>query len=1086
MALQELSELEKVSGIGTSTLENFRLAGYDTLEDLKGVSRSELMSIPGIGGSTADNILVFLDQAGLRVEEDRRQQNVEKLQDLLREMFYLDSPDLNHGVHRIINQRRERIDTFVTDELPEVVGEGLDILAAEQAEDIQQEFEEVCEEIQESIGNQYIGKNGELTQELPDIPVAEKLESRHQELQEQLEAAESRDELETEVFNSLFKFFNRYFTDGDFSPRLRSSNQTSYAIPYNGEEVTLYWANKDQYFVKETDLLQDYSYDVEDVEVEFIVDNSRIYQANNKDESRYYLLAPDDPIYIDDGYVQIRFEYRPLEDEDYESYDVSQRGRSKQETVREVINDRVLEKASSELEEVLSEPDEEGAEPLLWHLEQFTTKNKRDYFIHKDLQGFLDREREQFVRNEVLHDRALEANNYQLSVEQRAQIKAFNNVAGEIISFLGQLEDFQRDLYEKKKFVLDSDYLITIDHLDEGLYSEILDNDAQLEAWKDLYSIEETANEGLGRYTESSINEEYLQSNQYLMIDTQYFDTSTTIEMLDSLGNLEEEIDGRLIKGDNLHALDLLENKYAQSIDCVYVDPPYNTGNDEFVYKDNFKHSSWLSMMSDRIDRTHTLLADDGAFFSSIDDNEVHRLNELLRDTFGEENEAAPIVVRSNPRGRTLDQYIAKTHEYVLSFVKDRNVTDAIQEVEKSGDAIKQYNREDERGKYRRLGLRNRNPQFTRENRPNLFFPIYIDSENKTVSLDQNEQHSIEVYPRDSEGNDDCWRWGEEKVSEESHMLEAHQTRSGDWRVSIKDYLRDENGEMATTMRKSLWTDNSYNNQHGKQELKSMMGEHTVDFPKSVNLIRDITEIGCPKDGTVLDFFAGSGTTGQAVLELNRDDGGDRNYILVEMGEYFDTVLKPRIQKYVYSDDWEDGTPTTEGEGMSQVVEYMSLETYDDSLNNIELQESRQTTLRDSRGYLLRYLLRNEAEGSNALLDVDSLESPFSYELDVRKEGTQHFQEIDLVTTFNYLLGIDVRTYQYDETEEYLLVEGRDGADSIIIIWRDLTDVSTDRDVDIINDMIKNEYDRLYVNSGTAHPDAESLDALFKNRMWNA
>jgi len=664
-------------------------------------------------------------------------------------------------------------------------------------------------------------------------------------------------------------------------------------------------------------------------------------------------------------------------------------------------------------------------------------------------------------------------------------MNCFNSVATEIIDLLSQIEDFQRDLYEKHKFVLDTNFLITLDNVPRDLYEEILENEQQLDAWRDLYKLEQEANQGLNRFRDNTLDANFLENHESLMVDTKYFDAEFTYTLLSILGDVDDAVDGLLIKGDNYHALNLLQEKYGDSIDCTYIDPPYNTGNDEFVYKDSYRHSSWLSMMSDRLEQAYDLLNDKGAFFSSIDDNEIHRLNELLSDTFGEENETGPLVIRSNPRGRTLDKYVAKTHDYVLSFVKDASNEDAISEVEKSGEDLEKYNREDERGRYHRWGLRNRDPEYTRENRPRLYYPIYIDPETKTVSTEQDHQYSIEVYPKDSEGNDDCWRWGSEKVDEDSELLEAHQTRDGEWRISIKDYLRDEEGNIATKMRKSLWTDNRYNNQRGKQELKSIMGEHTVDFPKSVELIKDIVEMGAPEDGTIIDFFAGSGTTGQAVLELNADDDGEREYILVEMGEYFNTVLKPRIQRLVYNSEWEGGKPVSDGQGQSQVVKYIDLETYDDSLNNIVLNEERQSTLIESREYLLQYLLNTEAKGSQSLLNVDELSAPFSYELQIRERGQKRTVQVDLAETFNYILGLNVSSYeQYGDEGEYLVVRGRVGDESAAVIWRNTTEIDVEDDSDQIEEIIDNE-SLVYVNGDSGHPEAQSLDQVFKNRVWD-
>lgn len=350
-----------------------------------------------------------------------------------------------------------------------------------------------------------------------------------------------------------------------------------------------------------------------------------------------------------------------------------------------------------------------------------------------------------------------------------------------------------------------------------------------------------------------------------------------------------------IIKGNNLLALHSLKQRYRNKVKLIYIDPPYNTGNDGFNYNDTFNHSTWLTFMKNRLIVAKELLKKDGAIFVSIDDNEQAYVKLLMDEVFGRENFVANIVAQTNPRGRTLDKYLAKTFEYLIVYTKDVNQI-SLFEVPKSEKALKEYNKEDENGKYRLLELRNRNPMFNRENRPKMYFPIYVNPETGNVSLTQNINFSEEALPLNSKEEDGCWTWGKEKAEKEINLLVGKKVSTGTWRVFRKDYI-PEGG--ATTKEKTLWIDKSINHENGKEELGRIFGKTPFSFPKSVDLIKKCLRIGTQSKNNdiVLDFFAGSGTTAQAVMELNREDKGNRKYILCEQLDYTLSIPVERIRR---------------------------------------------------------------------------------------------------------------------------------------------------------------------------------------------
>lgn len=372
----------------------------------------------------------------------------------------------------------------------------------------------------------------------------------------------------------------------------------------------------------------------------------------------------------------------------------------------------------------------------------------------------------------------------------------------------------------------------------------------------------------------------------------------------------EGEDENLIIEGDNLTALKSLLPKYQGKVKCIYIDPPYNTGNEGWVYNDNVnnplikdwigkvvgkegedltRHDKWLCMMTPRLKLLRELLADDGAIFISIDDNEQHYLRVLMDDVFGEENFIEQIVVQTNPRGSQASVHFANTHEYILVYSKKNNELD-MNGLQKNGDETSEYNLTDENNKkYRLLGLRQRGGAWRREDRPNMFYPIFVNPLNGAISLIQDEVYSVEVLPKRPTGEEGRWTWATPRTNTFSNLLVGKKiNRTGaldTWDIFRKDYLELENGEEKQTKIKSIWTETTMNYQEGRSSVKELFKKLDVfDYPKPVELVkRCIVSIANDED-IILDSFAGSGTTAQAVLELNKE-GGNRKFILVQIPE---------------------------------------------------------------------------------------------------------------------------------------------------------------------------------------------------------
>ncbi len=360
-------------------------------------------------------------------------------------------------------------------------------------------------------------------------------------------------------------------------------------------------------------------------------------------------------------------------------------------------------------------------------------------------------------------------------------------------------------------------------------------------------------------------------------------------------------LDGNLIiEGDNLIALKSLLPTHAGRIKCIYIDPPYNTGNEGWIYNDNLtqpqfkewignavgregedacRHDKWCCMMYPRLQLLKELLRDDGAIFVSIDDNEVHHLRMLMDEIFGEQNFAAQVTVLCNPKGRVLSEGFAQTHEYVVVYSKIPTTRDF--SVEKSSEQIaKEYDLEDNDGRYRLLELRNTHRQFGKYNRPNLHYPIFTNQETGAVSVVK-EKGWAQILPNWDDGFEGCWTWGKEKSGRESKLLIGRKTGDS-WKIFRKAYANDPRKKPTT-----VWLEKVIQTEKGQSMLGEIMNGRVFYAPKSLGLLTKIVEAGADEDDLILDSFAGSGTTAHAVLELNKEDGGNRKFILVQ--QPFDT-----------------------------------------------------------------------------------------------------------------------------------------------------------------------------------------------------
>lgn len=342
-----------------------------------------------------------------------------------------------------------------------------------------------------------------------------------------------------------------------------------------------------------------------------------------------------------------------------------------------------------------------------------------------------------------------------------------------------------------------------------------------------------------------------------------------------------------IIEGDNLEALAALTYTHEGKIDVIYIDPPYNTGKEDFVYNDNYvdfddsyRHSKWLSFIRRRLKIAHRLLKPNGLIWISIDENELFNLKIACDELFLEQNFRSLITIISNPGGRDYGG-IAKTTDYLLVYAKTEESV-----ISKIPDENHIFDMKDELGPFELRELRNRNTKFNDNNRPNLCYPFYVNPNDidefnlYSISLERDEFHCIEVYPLKSQGIQTVWRWGKEERSRKNLNINIKAKKKQDGTFMIVEKYRDEN-----VMMKNFLSEKKYRTEQGSLQIKDILGEKKFDYPKPVEIPYLVIQTFNDKSATILDFFAGSGTTLHATMQLNDDDKGHRQCILVTNNE---------------------------------------------------------------------------------------------------------------------------------------------------------------------------------------------------------
>ena len=1052
-----------------------------------------------------------------------------RLQGTLRRLFRLDEPaDLDFGIHRVIGLKRKGLEQYLATELAAQVEGVMERSRDAVAEAKQAGLEAARQLVIKNLGAKGLDADGNLAEDAyANTPAGEEY------IRAQGEALnlKSADEMREEIFDHIANFFARYDCGGgDIVPRRRHSIRGRYAVPHNGEEVLLHWANRDQYYIKTTAYHPTIAFKVHDKRYQFKITESRDIPRDNNKDGRY--LVPDiaDIKANTDGEITVPFTFRALSKQEKDNYTAAaangENGNGNGSKVqRGILADafaklQTVAAKQTDLRPLLSPRDGSEDSVFMYHAHRFVRRNNADFFIHRHLRQFLNEELDFYLKSEVLNTEELVGLSG-LAVSSRLVVfQAIRDIANDIADKLAEWEDLQKTLWEKKKFILQTEYCATLGHIPDaekaGLLQEIAKCDEQWAEWKALGIGDENPDLFSGK-GKSEKRIAYLRENPSLPIDTANFSPEFKEHLLAQFSNIDDVTDGVLIHGENWQALNLIQEKYRGRIKCVYIDPPYNTDASAILYKNDFKHSSWLSMMDGRLQLTPPLMTKDGILCAAIDDEEQSFLRILLSYIFSKELGVVP--VRSNPAGRKTSGRLAPAHEYALFWgISENAIPGSLPKDEK---ALSVYPHEDEEGRFIWTNFIRSGTGDLREDRPKLHYPIYVGEDNSLRIpkmewsehegqwnvLEEPEKNEIAVFPNRENGSERMeekrWHRGHERVTKEANEFRVRRSDSTGI-ISIDFKKRMDEDSMPNTW----WGKPAYAaGTHGTSMLKTLFSSVEFDFPKSLHLVKDcLRTAGLGLEDFALDYFSGSGTTAHAVINLNREDGGRRKFILAEAGEHFNTAILPRIKKIIYAPEWRDGKPLSPAvkedlDRGSRLVKYQRIESYEDTLANIQFtgpqaDDPGQERLWENLATITpRYELEWESRDCPTRLSELGLDSPFSYTLELfgrnaENDEQTHTETVDLPETFAYLVGLQVHTQQiaWDGKRRYLIQRGHSQDGKTVVIWRDTAGWKT-KDYDKDREFIKKSgfaenADKIWLNGDTTLEGGESLNPIFSTAMF--
>ena len=941
-------------------------------------------------------------------------QHYEAFRKKLQEIFMMDHAELDFGIYRIMNHKRNQINDFLDKQL------------LPQVEKTLQEYVKTDDSLQQELNKAIEG--------CKNLGIDPDTNPKVQQLRQQIaQSSTGIDDLQNTVFSRLTQFFSRYYEGGDFvsQRRYKSGGNSAYAIPYNGEEVKLYWANYDQYYIKTSEYFKNYTFKLRDGRrICFVLVDASTEQNNNKNtngmERRFDILRTEEgkPVIEEvDGELHISFTYELMP----------------KATKQKDLNGKAFEALTAVIpsawNDLLTKEQVTDSSVLLEkHINAYTAKNSFDYFIHKDLGGFLNRELDFYIKNEVFVIADLDAAKLQ---SQLAVVKTIEKVGQKIIDFLAQLENFQKKLWLKKKFVVQSDYCITLDRVPEIFYPEICANDEQRKEWVHLFAIDEIKGDGLfAKGYSEPLTIDFLKQNPFLVLDTKYFPLSFKHKLMAEIEDLDEQCDGLLVRSENLQALLLLQQRFTKAINCIYIDPPFNLKvNGDFLYRTDYKDSTWNTLLHNRIEITTSLLSDNSFFYLRCDNNGNHLARHILDETLGAEHFLAELLVQRIRKNVTsqgrISLPLANDSLFLYSNTEDYKFNNPYTKLKEARESY--WRRVDDSSGFR-------NPP-ERVIFGKTFLPYKHEAHFKY------SQESMDRMIEEGKMRIICKQCGEphyKGVWEKCPKCGCEQ--------ATPQYLV---GETDKIILDTNWTD-----------IAGYSSKTGFSTENAEILLNRALEVCSSENDLVCDYFGGSGTTMAVAMQKNR------KWLGVEMGDQYEIFIRPRLKQIMHK-------------GHSCYFKYIRLEQYEDTLNNLKVKDS--FGKNDNESYMLRYMLDTETRDS--LINTKDFVRPFDYTIKTTRDNELVDTPVDLVDTFNYLIGLHVDSIHWHKDDNICVVEGTTHIEKehTLIIWRNQDVIKNDD----LNDFFRKqdystldrEFDVIYVNGDNTLPNIKSDEEHWKVRL---
>ncbi len=723
-------------------------------------------------------------------------------------------------------------------------------------------------------------------------------QNKKQELEKLIDSkCQDNNDLKEELFDKLYSFFKRYFSANggiyfNDTPLYDSLyTKSDYEKCSLKKDTALFYKTKDLYYVKSETIYKDFAFELENILFNFDASSLESKKNNEKTDLVFHLEN------IDQETNTLNFKVT-----------LSSKG------------------SQTKISEILKECSNQGVklneEVLKKALVKFKKQGELDFFIHKNALGFLKEQLDLYLFEYLFKEISV------FTKERLDEINTIKEVALEVIVLVSEFENELCKIWNKPRFVMNSHFIVSLDKLKAKNYdlNKITNHPnypKQVKEWQDL-NLKTTDN---------------LLENEYLPLDTIYF--KDLEEEIKNQFN-ENEINGTLIKSENYQALNSLKNRYKETMDCIYIDPPYNTQNNEFIYADRFKRSSWLSMMTNRLELAHALLNDKGVIFVSIDDNEQAYCKVLMDGIFngGGDNFVANVVWQKKKGGSQDSENFAKEHEYILCYQKEKfNIIDT--EIDHD---MQDFNKTINGKQAKILKLEKWGAGALKSDAPSLYYSI-------------KDPNGNDFYPIAPNGEEGRWRKKPENLdSEHIFWQENSKGRLTPYEVIYYDEVKNEKKVIKT---RTIFTEYGTTTEATKEILALFNGTKLFDTPKPEALLQRILEISTKENDLILDFFAGSGTTCAVAHKLKR------KYIGIEMGDHFESVILPRLKKVVGG--FKSGAiKEFNGGGAIKVYE---LESYEEILRKIKYQNNDKPL-----AYEEQYSDLVECKNDSYTLNIEALE----------------------------------------------------------------------------------------------------------------